>query len=104
MGFDALVSFTYLNRIYRKSNICMPALNIEQNSGYVSQSNLIPYFSACALLSYCLLHGVGCVLSKSPFLLEDKQETKFGGVMSAQSTHIILASVFHFHVDFMIII
>ena len=28
-GFDALVSFTYLNRIYRKSNICMPSINIE---------------------------------------------------------------------------
>ena len=83
MGFDALVSFTYLNRLYRESNICMSSLNIEQNSGYVSQSNLIPYFSACALLSYCLLHvSCVCVLSKSQFLLEDKQETKFGGVMS----------------------
>ena len=51
MGFDALVSFTYLNRIYRKSNICMPFLNVEQNSGYVSQSKLIPYFSAYAPLS-----------------------------------------------------
>ena len=50
-GIDALVSFTSLNRIYRKSNICMPSLNIEQNSGYVSQSKLIPYFSACAPLS-----------------------------------------------------
>ena len=45
-----------------------------------------------------------CVLSKRQFLLEDKQETKFGGVMSAKSTHILLASVLHFHVDFMIII
>ena len=29
-------------------------------------------------------------------MLGDKQETKFGGVMSAYNTHIIPASVFHF--------
>ena len=51
MGFDASVSFTYFNRIYRKSNICMPSMNIEQNSGFVSQSKSITYFSACASLS-----------------------------------------------------
>ena len=33
MEIDALVSFTYLNRSYRKSSICMPSTNIEQNSG-----------------------------------------------------------------------
>ena len=83
MEFDALVSFTYLNRSYRKSSICMPSLNIEQNSGYVNQSKLIPYFSAW---HYCL--SVSCMVSgvypvQSRFLLEDKQEIKFGGVMSA---------------------
>ena len=42
---------TYFNRVFRKSNICMHFLNFEQNSGSVSQSKLIPYFSACATLS-----------------------------------------------------
>ena len=36
MGVDALVSFTYFNRSYRKLSICMPSLNIEQNIEYTS--------------------------------------------------------------------
>ena len=30
------------------------------------------------------------------FLLRDKQEAKFGGVMSVQNTHVITASLLHF--------
>ena len=41
------------------------------------------FFSMCTtvllFVAWCRL----CILSKSQFLLEDKQETKFGGVMSA---------------------
>ena len=80
MGFDALVTSTYLNRIHRKSNTCMHFLNVEQNSGSVSQSKFDPlFFSMGNTVLVLVALGCVCVSCSSQFLLEDKKETKFGG-------------------------
>ena len=44
MGFDALVTSTYFNRVFRKSNICMHFVNFKQNSSSVKQSKMDPLF------------------------------------------------------------
>ena len=57
----------------------------------------------CTTVLVLVFSMSGVCLVQSPFLLGDKQEVKFGGVMSAYNTHNIPASVFHFHVYFIVI-